>query len=280
MGTDIHIIVEVKELGNWRLNTDKIFKNFHYDPEEKNKSKEFQLSWKLNEFQANPGIVKFYDWFAILANVRNGFSGQNFNIIANPKGLPVDLSSEGLKFFCFPITNDFDLNQKEDNDGNYYIFNDNALKWIKEGYSVLYLINGKQYVSNPDYYSYSYLSSNDFDKFDWNQVTMKYGIIRLEQYKNLRYTNDAPDEWSCFVGGSDCLIVNTDEADKLLDDEKHLSTIMFKSHIGIELKIYVEYEWPVIYSDWFNDEIKYINEPLKKLSNKYEDARIVFAFDS
>ena len=91
MGCDIHFYVEKKVNGKWKSAD----------------------SWKENKFAGEAGEPDLelpyensfyqgrnYDLFAILANVRNGrgfagvYTGEGFNPISDPKGLPSDLSKE------------------------------------------------------------------------------------------------------------------------------------------------------------------------------------------
>lgn len=113
MGCDIHCFAEMKKNGTWRLVEDKVFPN---QPErfekikkkledlkaKKNPTKEdlegIQWAESYDEFTNIPYNSRNYDTFAILANVRNGLgfagcdTGNGFNTIAEPKGLPEDAS--------------------------------------------------------------------------------------------------------------------------------------------------------------------------------------------
>lgn len=84
MGCDIHIYVEKKENGRWvSADTWKKDSDFNY---------------------VHPQVYegRCYDLFAILADVRNGRgfagvkTGEGFNPISEPKGLPEDVSPEVL----------------------------------------------------------------------------------------------------------------------------------------------------------------------------------------
>lgn len=293
MGCDIHIIAEVKKDGVWRKNIHKIFKNEFYEKDEKNKPKDMQFDFCINEFESNPTNSRNYDWFAILADVRNGrgFAGINtgdgFKVIAEPKGLPDDISNEGLKFFSYPITDDEDLMNNEDDDGLYYVSRETGNKWIDYGSKII-TIDGEDFVTDSDYHSHSFLTIDEFDKFDWNQLTMKYGVISLEQYKDLRLSNESPNEWSGSVSGGNIIVIDEDEADKILDgDSERMLTRCDRFGVSddetkpaSEWDIEVQYQWSVLYSEWFKSNIELVVEPLRKLSEKYGDARIVFAFDN
>lgn len=78
MGTNIHMVAEVRRDGQWRLVTDTLWKGWDDRP--------------TNQ----PYIHRNYDVFAILADVRNGrgfagsVTGAGFNPISEPKGVPED----------------------------------------------------------------------------------------------------------------------------------------------------------------------------------------------
>lgn len=254
MGCDIHIIAEVKENGTWRKNTDKLFVNPYYISDEKlkeiqEKNPDYTKSdWQEEEFQLEPGSGRNYDWFAVLADVRNGRgfagirTGAGFDVIAQPKGVPADCCDE----------------------------------W-------------KEYVKqwDCDMHSTSFLSIDEFDAFDWNQVTMKYGVIPLSVYKELRDSGNSPESWSGGISGPNIIVIDTDIADRIIAGENielqasdYFGKPQGEKKPASEFDVYVGYEWPVLYKDWFEHNIKTIVEPLRELSKKYEDARIVFGFDN
>lgn len=298
MGCDIHTIAEVKENGVWKRNTDIIFKNPYFDETEKNKPKKEQWDFVLNEFSSNPPSSSNYDWFAILADVRNGIgfagisTGEGFSVIAEPKGLPDDISEEGLKFFCYGITDDEELMDEETLNERgeyvYYVSRDTANKWVNDYGSKMITIDGENFVTNCDYHSDSYLTVEDFDNFDWNQLTMKYGVVPLEQYKDLRLLNKSPKEWCGAISGGNIVTISEDEADKILDGNTELmltrhdrfSRVEPETKPASEWDVEVGYQWSVLYSEAFEHNINGTVEPLRKLSEKYEDARIVFSFDN
>lgn len=89
MGTDIFIYAEVERNGVWHLAGD-MEKNPEYYPEDKPEAQLYKP-------------VEVYDWrnynlFGVLADVRNPngrtLDNQKFGVIASPRGLPKDLSSE------------------------------------------------------------------------------------------------------------------------------------------------------------------------------------------
>lgn len=92
MGCDIHFYTETKQAnGSWKLHGN-IVKDEQDDPE----------SWASCDTSLYDG--RNYDLFAILANVRNGCgfagvkTGEGFNPISEPRGIPADASSEYKQF--------------------------------------------------------------------------------------------------------------------------------------------------------------------------------------
>lgn len=239
MGCDIHIIAEVKIDGVWVENEMPVFPNpYHARYKERqleavgNGDDNFQVpDYAKEEFSAYPESCRNYDWFAILANVRNGRgfagvkTGQGFAVIAEPRGLPNDASQVWLK---------------------------TVDEW------------------RSDMHSHSFLYPEDFKNFDFNQVTMKQGIIPIEEYQKLREKNEAPKEWCGGISGPSIITVDVHEADQLLSF----------GELSKDIRYHVRYEWPVVYREWFAYEITNIVEPLEKLKGLHQDARIVFGFDN
>lgn len=215
MGCDIHIIAEVKIDGQWVKNKDKIFPNPG-----------------IKGLRDDPDDGRDYDWFSILAGVRNGYgcagciTGEGFSVIAQPRGIPDDASNEWI---------------------------DVAESWDGDGHS------------------FSYLTISDFDAFDWTQTSKKTGVIPFWEYINLRGTNRTPDGWSGAISGNNIITIDPNEADA------HL----FSPVPRLEGKeIYVSYSWTIKYSEWFENKIKNVIEPLRELEKKYGEARICFFFDN
>lgn len=238
MGCDIHIIAEVKprktfiqrllfwkKPPSWEVNKSPIFPNPWY-------KEGAESGFQKGEYLPYPEDGRNYDWFSILADVRNGYgfagvtTGQQFKVIAEPRGVPNDATQE---------------------------WKETVERW------------------DCDMHSKSYLTLEDFDSFDWNQVTMKTGAITIEEYQKVRQDNATPDSWCGSVGGGNTVTISQEDADEHLVN--HIPELKGK-------KIYVQYYWPVIYRDWFDYKIKNVIEPLRKLKAKNKDARIVFGFDN
>ena len=109
MGCDIHFYVEVLDEGglwihhNWRedcYNRDEDGRIIYYQDEEEDGIRVWP-SMDYDKYFKHPLYVgRNYDLFAILANVRNGYgfagcdTGDGFNPISEPRGLPYDVSPE------------------------------------------------------------------------------------------------------------------------------------------------------------------------------------------
>ena len=258
MGCDIHGLCEVKVNGKWQVNTERVFKNPYYKSDAEladlDKPDYVRSDWEMHEFEEHPSDSRNYDWFAVLADVRNGrgfagiSTGCGFSVIADPKGVPAD---------CTP-----EWKEKVD-------------QW------------------DGDMHSHSYLTLDEFDKFNWDQSTVKSGIITLEEYKELKPTGASPESWCGMTSGPGIVVVDEKAADKILAGE----TVVLVPHNPFSLMekkkpesvmvslesghiINVNYNWSVLYREWFDHKIKNVIEPMRKLKEKYEDVRYVFGFDN
>lgn len=249
MGTDIHTIVQVKENGEWRDNTENVFPNSFYCSykewrekdiaEGKPEEKCTQIpQWAKDEFINNVDGSRNYDWFAVLANVRNGFgfagcvTGEGFQIISEPKGLPADFKAIHVEYEPGELS--------------------------------------EQYMGD---HSFSYVTIDEFNNFDWNQVTMKTGVIPIEEYIKLRNTNTIPEFYSGGISGPNIVTITEEEADIIIEGVSNGIT-------NANTRFYVQYHWSILYSEWFAYKIESWITPMNKLKEKYEDVRVVFGFDS
>lgn len=92
MGTDIHLMLEVRRGGKWELATDALIPNHWY-------RKDAKYEWETQEMiPLSEGGPRNYDAFAILGDVRNGHgfagikTGDGFAPLSSGRGLPDDLS--------------------------------------------------------------------------------------------------------------------------------------------------------------------------------------------
>lgn len=79
MGTDIRVVLELRQYGNWVKNTTPMFPT-HYDQES------IQLGW-VKAVREMPFMRRQYNVFSFLAGVRND---DGIIPISLPKGFPVD----------------------------------------------------------------------------------------------------------------------------------------------------------------------------------------------
>lgn len=122
MGTDIHFYVEKKTDGVWKMVFPEALiqirdevEDYASDPERKALFERFPGKWvdtyeewekvrgPYEERRTNPFVLgRNYNLFAILADVRNGRgfagvkTGEGFNVIVEPRGIPVDASADYL----------------------------------------------------------------------------------------------------------------------------------------------------------------------------------------
>jgi hypothetical protein len=258
MGTDIHLICEVKENGKWRKNTDKVFpnSNYHYLQEIIKKDPNYKVPpfWEGDldkPFDDDPESSRNYDKFAILADVRNGtgfagcVTGRGFEPISSHRGFPDDVDQE---------------------------FKESYDDWT---------------------HSATWVSLKDFLDYNWDRMTIKSGVITLEEYKKLKdplskHNTKTPNSWSGGVFGGNNITISMEEANKVIRGELTELTRVnehFRKEETLtkpinEWKINVQYEWYVKYSEWFDTFIKNWVEPIKELGKKYEDVRITMSFDS
>lgn len=183
MGTDIHIICQVKKDNIWINNPIKIFKNSSYRFYSDKLPKD-RPEWAREKYTTDPPNDRHYDWFAVLANVRNGtgfagiITGDGFNYIDEPRGFPP----------MFYIDSD-------------YITPEGI--WL-------------------GYHSHSYINLEELETFDWNQVTTKRGSIPIDCYKSLRNTGNSPSAYAGACTGPGIVTVNERTADDILDGIKSI----------------------------------------------------------
>lgn len=259
MGCDIHMFAEKKVNGKWEQ-IGKVFENPYYSPDRESKIDEDGYEW--NPTHTNqPYKGRNYDLFAILADVRNGRgfagvkTGEGFNPISSPKGLPKDISKELLKEDICTIE-----------DGDYEV--SELSNWVERGYSEW--IEENVSCTNPDSHSHSYFTIKELKDYDWHQITMKVGVITLNQYKGIKEKGGAPDGWSGSVGGGNVITIDEPTADLFLKGElPELSTN----------DIYVSYHWTIKYSEHAESFLN-TTIPLLEAIGEPEDVRIVFWFDN
>lgn len=178
MGTDIHLFVEVRKNGVWhRVNPPRVMDEF---------IAELVAAHPQDSYYSTCAKVLWYDTrnysvFAILANVRNGhgfagvLTGEGFNFISTPRGLPCDLSVE--------------VRQAIDDCGEH------GDLWIGD-------------------HSVSWLTLAEIDAFDWKQTTRQCGVIPMADYIQRLLVGDTsrPRSYSGGVFGDGIVVIEETDA--------------------------------------------------------------------
>lgn len=229
MGCDIHTIAEVKNenTGKWE-SCGKIFPYEYYDPEKESKVDDDGYEWNPKTV-VSPYSGRNYDLFAILADVRNGRgfagikTGEGFNPIDDPRGIPSDASSETKEFL------------------NSY-----------EG----------------DGHSHSYFTVAELLAYDWDQTTIKCGVIPYSEYLKVKETGGSPESWSGGVSGPKIVTYPMNEIPSDIE-----------SRIAGGESPYILYEWKIAYRDHCRFFIEDTIPELMKLGRP-ENVRMLFFFDN
>lgn len=138
------------------------------------------------------------DTFAILADVRNGrgfagvVTGDGFNIIAEPRGIPDDIS-DTLK----PV----DRDEEEEE-------SDERRPWIGD-------------------HSFSWLTYSEIVGFDWTQTTHRQGVVGATEYAEFK-KNGRPTSWSGRVWGRDVVHATDEEMDAWLRGDGILTSVRWQ----------------------------------------------------
>lgn len=150
------------------------------------------------------------------------------------------------------------------------VCNGNNIQYISEprGFPSDYIYNeDKEYLGD---HSHSWVRYIDFHTIDWEQKIVLTGVISFDKYIQLKNTNQTPNGWSKSISGPNIKIISMEEADVFIDTGLYDKSIHY----------YVEYKWFKVYKEWFNEYFDSWIIPLKQLTDKYGDARIIFGFDS
>ncbi len=96
-----------------------------------------------------------YGMFARMADVRS--YGKHYKVQFKPRGLPKDITScSVLHSFYLAVTDSIDLSGYDPK----YFYRADAEKWVKEGIAE-WVDEGKSYITNPDYHSASWLTTQE-----------------------------------------------------------------------------------------------------------------------
>lgn len=137
-----------------------------------------------------------------------------------------------------------------------------------------------------DLHSISYVTLEDFDAFDWSLTTPLNALISFEDYKILKGTRARPDKFNSFRNISKNEVeISEEEADLILADELfHVTDRRGNGdttvkHIS-ECSLVVDYEWDQPIVSMFSEKFDSTIVPMRALSVKYEDVRIMIGFDN
>jgi hypothetical protein len=246
MGCDIHGHIERRTANGWEYLPDAYF------PDGRN-----------------------YNVFAILADVRNGHgfagikTGEGFNFIAEPRGLPNDMSPELQR-----------IAKGETSEDDY--------RWLGD-------------------HSRSWLTLRELFEFDYLQETQIQGYITLEQYAKLEHERarynprwnreyPCPQSWSGDISGGG--IYKMDEAEarnRIATIKEHhpeaftqwgMPSERFKEFVKepdaravatMGTGLYVLAKWPRRYLDSMSG---FLLELVPLIKYGLDDVRLVFGFDS
>lgn len=176
MGTDIHMLAEVKVKDEWKA-VGAVFAADYYYKDQPTTVTRFSDGeiWTSNELlTTEPYHGRNYNLFAILADVRNGHgfagvkTGKGFNPIAEPRGLPEDISNYAAN----------ELEESAD-------------------------------------HSHSHIYLAELLNYNWDQETTHYGTVDAKQYIHWR-NNGKPDSWCGSVMGGGVQNVSNEYMESLI----------------------------------------------------------------
>jgi hypothetical protein len=150
MGCDIHLYIE-------------------------HKHKDSEIGW-WRSFGGEHRLDRDYGMFARMANVRN--YGNGITPIFKPRGLPSDISWEAKDGNRILIIDSDEAGEKE-------VTREQAERWVNSGSSKL---DGGFHVTNPDWHSHSWLTSQEFeqciDSFDSASTDYKAVLAVMRSFES------------------------------------------------------------------------------------------------
>lgn len=197
-----------------------------------------------------------YDVFAILADVRNGYgfagcdTGDGFEPIAEPRGLPDDLGPE----IRDALVRERRLSMAD--------------AW------------GDDWWDNPQRidlgeHSFSWLTVAEILDYDWTRTTKKRGWVGAEQFEVFE-RDGRPTSWSGGVSGGSVEHVSNQEMRRRITDG---SARRAATTAVLESRYYTCVEWEQPYTDSAARFLQVVQRDIVPLGDP-DKVRLVFGFDS
>lgn len=249
MGTDIHLMVEVKdEDGRWR-----------------NVVPPAGTRWA--EYMERYGggrrwdFYRDYDSFGVMANVRNGYgfagvpTGGGFLPIASPRGLPKDADTSAWSAASMrsaglvPTPEQLEDERDERNLCGW-------LGWLGD-------------------HSFSWLLVSEVLAHDWTKTVTHYGVVRPSTYAKWRDGGGGrPETWCGGVSGSAVRLVSNEEMDAIV------ATRDAGQERGAGLSYYTSISWTETYRESCSQLLELCEALPGMFGLPADRIRLVFGFDS
>lgn len=251
MGCDIHMYAEIKKKyknpdvkPEWRL-AGRIFKDAYYRGDDTSTLSVFENGddWESNsQLTEHPYQGRNYDLFAILADVRNG---SGFDGVDTGDGFNPIFDPRGLP---------------EDVSKDY--------KQLVDNYGV-------------DGHSHSWVTLDELDSYDWNQVTKHRGYVSPLEYKVFKEKGH-PNSWSGGVSGGKVEHISNELMDRVLERKEYMKELETKGYVEKGKHYYTQVEWQETYRDSVGDTFFKSVESVRDLLKRPDvlDVRLVFFFDN
>lgn len=171
MGCDIHLKLER------RLKKEKVWNKYYTEKCEWKPCKNYPYDKTWGN--------RIYGMFAALADVRNY---SDWNIKPLPiRGMPEDACDNTLKCYGYQVVDKIEYEWQEDT----CVLASDAEKWVKDGWSEYFEIDGTKYVSGPDWHSPNWCTTQEMEDCI-NQVFK-------DENGNWKSTGE-PYEWLALLG--------------------------------------------------------------------------------
>lgn len=140
MGCDIHLRLEIK------LKKDKVWNQFYT---------ENCGEWKNARILGDETWGdRIYGMFAALADVRNYHKMEHLTL----RGIPKDCCNKTLAHYGLRV-----IDQPDEKCSEGEVSADDAEKWVKLGYSYFYTLNGYKFVSDPDWHTPNWCTTQEME---------------------------------------------------------------------------------------------------------------------